>query len=394
MSEIAKELRVEMLLEGSVRYDGDRIRVTAQLIDGETETHLWVEEYEGDLADIFSIQASIASRIAEALEVQLSPGEQIRMAASSSVSPEATALYFKALTVSNIADTLDPGGAGRGTPFIDEALRLDPNFAQAHALKAEFYAVRRQYGEAVEAATRALELDPDLPVAYVALGRVHALNWRGGEARAAFERTLELSPNNTRFLQEYSRLNSYLNRHDAALNLAKQAVNLDPSNPNAYIALLRVHAFAGDAEAAHDVARTLREVAPEDSGTYRYSGLTEIMVGNQDEALIYLRRAERLSPGIGNSAAVRLAYAFRLGGSGDDALRLLSDDVEPLGNYQVAYHLALGNEAEALAALRADVDNRTSANFPLLRVRANIWQDPVLDQPEFQELRDQLVFED
>jgi len=354
---------------------------------------LWVEEYEGDLADIFGIQASIASRIAEALQVQLSPVEQARMTRPATASPAATALYLRAFTVSDVAGILSPGGVAAGAPFIDEALRLDPSFAQALALKAEFHANAGEDVEAIEAANRALELIPDLPEAYVALGRAHMRRWRGAEAQAAYERALELSPKSIRFVQEYSRFNSYLNRHDAAINLAKQAIELDPNNPNAYHYLLYAHAFAGDAEGVREAAVTLRELAPEESITYRNSGLAEIMLGNPDEALRYLRLAERLDPSaVSSSEVVRLAYAFRMGGFYDDALRVLTS-----GNARrrdVETRLAVGDQAGALTALRAAVENEVIASFPLIRIKANIWQDPVLDQPEFQELRDQLVFED
>ena len=195
-----------------------------------------------------------------------------------------------------------------------------------------------------------------------------------------------------------SRFNSFLNRHDAAVNLAKQAVELDPNSFYAYIYLLVAHAFAGNAEAARDVALTLRGVAPEETMSYRYSGQVETMLGNLDQALSYLRLAERLGSGSGSGSAsaqgeeIRLAYAFWLEGSSDDALRVFSE-VRRRGQ-AIIQQLAVGDQAGALAALRAAVENEEIARLPLMRVKANIWQDPVLDQPEFQELRDQLVFTD
>ena len=99
---------------------------------------MWVEEYEGDLADIFGIQASIASRIAEALQVQLSPAEEARMAGPATASPAATAAYLRAYTTSGIAGLLAPSGAVRGMPFVEEALRINPMFAQAHAKERSF----------------------------------------------------------------------------------------------------------------------------------------------------------------------------------------------------------------------------------------------------------------
>ncbi len=392
ISEIAEELNVETVMEGSVQYADGRILVTAQLIDPETNAHLWSDSYNREFSDIFAIQADIAMNIANALEAEFSLEEQARMAASSSVSPEATALYFKAFTVSNIAGILDPGGARRGTPFVDEALRLDPGFAQAHALKAEFLANRGQDVEAIEAANRALNLVPDLPEAYVAIGRAHMRRWRGAEAQAAYERALELSPKSVRFVLEYSRFNSFLDRHEAAVDLAERAIELDPNSLYAYMYLLVAHAFAGNAEAARDVALTLRKVAPEEPISYRYSGHVEIMLGNLDQALSFLRLAERLGTGSVAGEANRLAYAFSLGGFYDDALRVLTSG-DP-DRRDVETRLAVGDQAGALARLRADVENEERASLPLMRVKANIWQYPILDQPEFVELRNRLGFTD
>jgi len=212
--------------------------------------------------------------------------------------------------------------------------------------------------------------------------------WRGAEAQAAYERALELSPKSVRFVQEYSRFNSFLDRHEAAVDLAERAIELDPSNPYAYLYLLVAHVFAGKAEAARDVELALIELAPDFTYTYRYAGQVETMLGNLDQGLSYLLLAERFGPDRGE--ANRLAYAFSLGGFYDDALRVLT-----LGNARrqdVETRLAVGDQAGALSALRAAVENEQIARLPLMRVKANIWQDPVLDQPEFQELRDQLVF--
>ena len=191
--EIARELNVQAVMEGSVRFDGERVLVQAQLIDAATDSHLWSAGYEREFAGVFAIQSDIAMNIANALEAEFSLAEQQSIEKIPTVSPEAYAWYLRALA-----------WAGNRMADVSRALEIDPNFAAAYAFRAWLHAggvtfsgdvdTAEEERLALEDAERALALDPTLGLAHVALANVHEIYWRWEEAREAYERAYELSP--------------------------------------------------------------------------------------------------------------------------------------------------------------------------------------------------------
>ena len=164
--EIAEALKVEMVMEGSVRYANGRVLITAQLIDGRTGTHLWSDEYDRDLADVFAVQADIATRIAMSLEAELSLEEQQRIERVPTDSPEAYALYLRALELIGPRPDADDASA---LSLLQEAVEIDPGFAIAHARIANLYFDGNRDRLATVSAQRALSIDPDVGYAYITL---------------------------------------------------------------------------------------------------------------------------------------------------------------------------------------------------------------------------------
>ena len=227
--EIADELRVETVMEGSVRYDAtNRVLITAQLIDGVTGATLWVGEYLRDLSDVFVIQAAIAMEVANALEAELTPIEQAAIDRQRPVVPEAFTLYLRAITEFT-GETFDR--------TIDEAIEIDSNFAMAYAVKAyrTAFEVLGIFGtnpcsEAEcertvrEFALKALELEPTLGTAHAALAALHTAHWRGREAEEAFQRAEQYSPNDAQVLVEYGRFKRFRGELDEAIELHRLRV--------------------------------------------------------------------------------------------------------------------------------------------------------------------------
>jgi TolB-like protein len=202
--QIAEELRVETVMEGSVQYANGRVLVTAQLIDPTTNAHLWSENYDREFADIFAIQADIATQIAVAMRTQLSADERLSIAKQMTSSPEAYALYLRAM---ELADwDFSPGDStAEFHGLLDDAIELDPAFARAHAAKANAYSFQRgSQALAKESAETALSLDPNLGSAYSALAKVHARAMHNAEALDAFDTALRLSPNDIDILDDFS----------------------------------------------------------------------------------------------------------------------------------------------------------------------------------------------
>ena len=211
--EIAEELNVQTVMEGSVRYADGQIRITTQLNDGVTGAHLWSETYTRDFEDIFAIESDVAMNVANALEAEFSLAEQASIEQIPTDSPAAYALYLKART-----------GADSWRADLDQAIELDPEFALAYATKAYWYALESE-GTAVnpaeaalslrvarETAEQSLLLDPANGLAHGALAILHVAAGEVGEAQAAYERASELSPNDPNLLALYARFNRYIGR--------------------------------------------------------------------------------------------------------------------------------------------------------------------------------------
>lgn len=199
--EIARELRVSSVLEGSIRVVGDRVRVTVQLIDARTDAHLWAETYDRDLDDVFAVQSEVAESVAKALSAELSSGEKEQIHARQTGNVEAYSLCLRA---EEALYTWAPKDLELSARLFEEALRLDPNYARAHAGRAMTLLVTpalstrrppRLHERAAESTARALELDPQLALAHVARSMLlwnRDYDWTGAED--AMARAVELEP--------------------------------------------------------------------------------------------------------------------------------------------------------------------------------------------------------
>ena len=259
--EIAAELNVETVMEGSVRYSGERVRVTSNLIDPATGASRWSEVYDRELGDVFMIQEDIATNIAAALGAALSPLRRAGSYGQATTSPEAAALYLKVVDLQR-QNSFDTAIQLR---YLDNALAFDPSFANLYALKAGVYAlsvVDRAGGRAVdtapaaleslalENAAKALELDPKSTRAYLAIGNIHWNFWRWSDAMSALESAYDLSPNDIDVLGTFAGLLSWSGQHERAISLAERAVELDPASPTTRWSLGVTLAQAGRAAAA------------------------------------------------------------------------------------------------------------------------------------------------
>jgi TolB-like protein/Flp pilus assembly protein TadD len=401
--EIAETLNVEMVMEGSVRYANDLVLITAQLIDGITGTHVWSEEYERDLTDIFGIQAEIAENIAMALKAEILPREKQRIQMMQTKSPAAYALYLK-------ASDLRPTGGGVGPiddlhRLLDQAIELDPGFARAHALKAYDYSLaigrsRRpedpQLNElerlAIEHAEYALALDPDENLAYQVLARIHLFNRRVPESESAFEKAMELAPNDPLSLLGFSSFLKYLEEYDRAIELALRTYELDPSRS----AHGRAYMAEGNFEAAYTAWDDLIRNYPTNSYHYQMQAITEWHRGNEETALENFQIAESLS---GNAPGdiVRNIEVSGLINRKEDVLRLFRILEKMAETYHISVgdwakvYLGIGEYEQALTMLRRiDEEQSPEDAFDGFNLAINHYHNPVLERPEFIEIREKL----
>jgi TolB-like protein/Tfp pilus assembly protein PilF len=264
---IGATLGVAHVLEGSVRKQGDRLRITAQLIRVSDGFHLWSQTFDGSNADVFALQENIARQVTRELKVALNAGQQDRLIDVGTRDPDAYALYLRATEVFNKRDAPRYETA---IASLQQALQLDPQFARAHSRMATLYfvsastAAPERYDQfiasAIEGAGRASEINPKLAEPYALRGVIHQTGRRFGQARAEYQRALEADPTDisTQFWQA---LLHCLTGHIAACELGlDRTLRIDPLLPNALGWRARTLASAGDLVAAERMIERAKEV--------------------------------------------------------------------------------------------------------------------------------------
>jgi len=313
LPEIAAELGVEALIEGSALPAGDRVRVTAQLIRADPEEQLWAETYERDSKDILTLLRDVTGAIVQEVQGAISPEQQARQLASREVNPEAHRLYFKALQADLVGT---PESSLKAVEHLRQAVAIDPEFAEAWvelASQLAWQAVLHlpinsvtERAAAVEEAwmalERALTLDESLSLAHSVQGFLYAnLDWDWGRAEQAHLRAIELNPNSADAHTYYARHLVALGRSDEALEHTAMAELLDPFSSSVLLAIGIVHYWA------HDFERSLQ----------------------------YLDRALELTPGKNEIIAMK-GWAYSAAGMDEDAVRAWQQMQSNLGNFGMA----------------------------------------------------------
>jgi TolB-like protein/tetratricopeptide (TPR) repeat protein len=379
---IARELGVGYVLEGSVRRAGQSLRMTAQLVEGRTDKHLWAEQFTGTVDDVFAVQERLSRQIIEAMEVAFAPrgGTAPRRVPH----PGAYSQYLKGRYFFGKRGQALP----RAREAFEEAIRLDPGFAAAHAALAEaevmlcWYLLERPrdgFPRARAAALRALELDPDLAMAHNALAFTQLwYDWDFPTARRTFERALVLDPSYPTLHHWYGELLTVMGLHDEALQEARRAKGLDPLG----LILSAMVAFACYFGRRFDeaVAETRQSLDMDPTFMPLYPWLVAGLIarGRFDEAITAGRDAARLA---GDVSMVQplLAVALARSGRTGEARELLERlehlaKTTPVSPIDLgAVHLALGDRDAAIACLTQGREGR-DVRLPLVR-HDPLWDD-------------------
>ena len=287
MGEIAQELGVSKILEGSVRRVGDRIRITAQLIDARTDEHLWVETYDRQLTDVLEIQAEIALEIASQLEVRLSEKQLARFRTPPATNPTAYDFYLRG---KEYLKRQRPQDIDAAIALLQESIGLDPDFAPAHAGLATAYVARHVVGDpkglelAMAAARRAIQLDPTLADGQVAVGNTYLYRGQNRLAREAFLEAIELEPNNADAMGGLVAASYVLGRYDDALIWAKQATAIEPTSAMYPRQVGFAFTGLGDLEQSDLWLRRALQVEPDNGLAYGGLALNAILRGEPDGA--------------------------------------------------------------------------------------------------------------
>jgi TolB-like protein/Tfp pilus assembly protein PilF len=396
LPEIAKQLDVAHILEGSVQKSGDAVRVNVELIKAASDSHLWADTFDRKLTDIFGVESEIAKAIAKTLQAKLTGSEEDALSVRPTDNPVAHELYLKGRFFWNKRTGND---LRKSVDYFNQAIQADPNYALAYAGLADVYVLlpglrsctpKDCYPKAKAAATKALELDVTLAEAHATLATVlsfYDLNF--AQASIQFERAIELNPNYAIAHQWYGdHLLISLGRFDEAIAQEKRALELDPLSLIAHTDLAQVYRQALRLEEAIAESRKALELDPNFHYAYRNLGLVFEMKGDFAGAIGAYQKERALNDD--PQVVALLAHAYGSSGNQSEALKMV-DQLKELSKerYVSAYdfaraYLGLGDKEEALRWLDKSYQDR--AGNDIGRIKIDAFLDPLRGDPRFEAL--------
>ena len=397
LREIAKQLGVTHILEGSVQKAGDSVRVNVQLINALTDVHLWADTYDRKLTDIFAIESEIAKNVTENLKARLNDRAEEVLAARPTENPEAHELYLKGRYFWNRRSTASLRKAG---DYFQKAIDLDPKYALAYAGLADVHSLVPVYAgtapqddvpKALAAARKAVDLDDRLAESHTSLGNALVSSVQLKAAEAEFRRALELNPNYATARQWLAECLFGQGRFSESLAENERAHELDPLSLIINASYASSLAGAGRYEEAVQQARKTLDLDPELVPGHEILGQIYEDEGKLNEAIIEYSKANELGPTPSNFAMLAHAYA-KTGRMGEtrkilDKLTDLSAQ-QYVGAYPLAViHLALGEKGEALRLLEQSFVERDILLQGLYgSIKIDKRLDPLRHDPRFQKL--------
>jgi TolB-like protein/DNA-binding winged helix-turn-helix (wHTH) protein/Tfp pilus assembly protein PilF len=403
LSQIAQELHVDAVVEGTVMRAGNRVRITAELVQVSTDHHLWADTYESQMGDVLALQNRVSSAIVDEIRINLSPEDKERLAKKPSVSPEAYEDYLKGRYYWN---RRSGEGFTKAIGYFEQATRRDPQYALAYAGLADCYGIigATIYGtvpaaeaapKAKAAALRALEIDPSLAEAETSLATAQFnYDWDWPAAAEGFKRAIQLDPKYATAYQRYSLYSIAMGRFDDSFEQIKKARDLDPLSISINSSFGWRLYLARQYDRAIAQLRDTLDMDPSYEWAHLILGQAYEQKGEFNLALIELRKAVELSH---NSPLMvsALAHAYAISGNQEQAQQLLGQLIkqsrkEYVSPYYIALvHLALGKNQLAMNWLDKAFADRSNG-LVFLRVEPEL--DTLRLDPRFMALERKLNF--
>jgi TolB-like protein/Flp pilus assembly protein TadD len=396
--EIAKELNVDAVMEGSIERSGNSVRITAQLIQAATDQHLWAESYERDLHDVLQVQEEIAKAIAREVQIQLTPQEQALLTKARPVDPEAYELYLRGRY---FWSKRNQESNKKAIELFHQAIDKDPRYPAPYSGLADCYilfAISFDVGslspteaipQAKSAAEKAIQLDDTLAEGHNSLAYTKLLydwDWRGSEAE--FKRALQLNPGYASAHHWYAHLLLASGREEEALAESRRALDLDQLSPIINVHLAWHYIYTRQYDRALEQLRKTLELDPNYSLANWYLGWVYEQQRRYPEALQSMRKAQALLQD--NTALVAdIGHVYAMSGDTNAAMKALAQLNEIskrtyVNPFEIALiYLALGKRSEALQWLDKAYRERSDM---LIYLNADPRLDSVRSDPQFREL--------
>jgi TolB-like protein/DNA-binding winged helix-turn-helix (wHTH) protein/Tfp pilus assembly protein PilF len=401
LPQIARELHVDAVVEGSVLRSGGRVRITAQLVDVASDKHLWAQSYDRELRDVLVLQSEIARTIADEIQVKITPQERVRLATTRVVDPAAHEDYIKGRYYWN---KRTEEGLKRGIQYFQQAIDIEPNYAEAYDGLADCWQGLAWYGympskdgflRARAAATKALELNGSMAEAQATLAHVSAnydFDWKAAED--GYRRAIALNPNYATAHHWYGDLLSAMGRPEQAIAESQRARELDPLSPliNAWLGWR--YQFARRYDQAIVEYRKALDLDPSFAPAHLLLGQAYEQKKMLKEATAELEQAVKLSGG-GAVYLASLAHAYGVAGSRSDALKLIRQlenlaAQQRVSSYDVALaFVGVDDKDQAFSWLEKAVSDH-AGRLMFLNVEPRF--DSVRSDPRYAELARRLGF--
>jgi len=401
ITEIAKELGVDAVIEGSVLKARNDVRITAQLVDGRTDAHLWSDNYTGILTNILTLQSQVTLAIAREIEAALTPEEKSRIASKGTVNPKAYEAYLRGIF---FFEKFTEEGFKTATDYFNQAIEIEPDYAEAYAWLADAYwfpsvwgyaTPHESFAKAKTAVNTAIRLDETCAEAHETVGWI-ALNyeWDWQKAKLSFERAIELNPN---YRYGYVGLAWYLvlaGRFDDAIEVMQTALKLDPLSNTLNNDLANMYRCSGQVERAIEQRKKTLELDPSFVEAMDGLAMDYLSMSMYAEAVATIERAMNLA-GRTPVLVAMLGRAYALSGRKDEAETLLQELQKRATSEYVlpmtfaGFHTTLGNTDEAFFWLEKGYQERNSG-MAYLRTRP-LW-DPLRSDPRFDDLVQRMKF--
>jgi TolB-like protein/DNA-binding winged helix-turn-helix (wHTH) protein/Tfp pilus assembly protein PilF len=394
LPEIARELNVEGVVEGSVARSEERVRIHVQLIRASDDVHIWASSYEGDPSDILGLQQAAAHAIAQEIGVRLSPDEAERLTTVRLINPAAHEAYLKGRYLFN---QRTPESTKKSVAKFEEAVAKDPNYAAAYVALGEAYAAlaansiaapKEVVPKAKQAANRALQLDPGMGEACATLAHLAFFyDWDLEGSEKEFRQAIELGPNNALAHQWHGLGLIAQKRSDEAEHEFRSALQIDPLSLMTSADLAQVYFYSGRFEETIAQARRILEINPNFPPAYDLIGMAYEQEGKYGEAAAEYQRY--FDSGGGNDAKMHLAHLYAVAGKTAEARKLLHDmENPPRGGFASPYDIAsvyagLGDKSHAMYWMNEAVKAR-AAMIPFAGIDPLL--SPLRTEPRFQAL--------
>jgi TolB-like protein/DNA-binding winged helix-turn-helix (wHTH) protein/Flp pilus assembly protein TadD len=391
--QIGKELGVEYVLEGSVRRWGDRVRITAQLIQTRDQTHVWAQNYESDRQDILRLQSEVAQAIAEQINLALTPQQKARAQTARRVDPRLYELYLLGRYEWN---RRTEAGLNQAIAYFQQAIETDPKYAPAYAGIAQAYVLLPYYSgtsadeavsKAKSAAAKALQLDDNLAEAHATLGIVEVGEFNWSAAGREYQRALQLNPNYATARQWYSFLLWMTNKHDEALREMDHARQLDPLSLIIITDEARLLSVAHQTDQAIGLLQKAINLDPNFAEAHRVLAIAYVQKGQDFQGIAEARRGIDLDPN--DTERASLGYVYAMAGKPELARKILTElgkttdgrRVSPV--YLSFIHVGLAEKNEAFSCLEEAYQDRSAL---LAQLQFEVIFDPLRSDPRFQDL--------